>query len=277
MTEHSHYVIFTDLDGTLLDHDTYSWAPAAPAIARIKKLGIPLIAISSKTLAELSYINSEHDLFDGLIGENGGVICLGNQIEQPGPATRTIDAARDAIRAAVAVPVQSFHTVSPAIIANATGLAIDDAARAGDRFCSDPLIWQPDDADIATARTIAETFALKLVKGGRFHTLCGPTTDKGAAMARMLELLAQNGVLPSTGVTPRTIALGDSANDATMLAAADFPIQIPQKHASTTTALIKDQKLIIAPEPGPAGWNAAIQSLLDQLTNTNNKSEVLHG
>lgn len=276
MTEHSHYVIFTDLDGTLLDHDTYSWAPAAPAIARVKKLGIPLIAISSKTLAELSHINAIDHLFDGLIGENGGVIRLGDQTEQPGPATETIDAARDAIRAAVAAPVQSFRTVSPDIIADATGLAIDDAARAGDRFCSDPLIWQPDDADIATARTIAETFGLKLVRGGRFHTLCGPT-DKGAAMARMVELLTQNGVLPSTGLTPRTIALGDSANDATMLAAADFPIQIPQKHASVTTALIKDQKLIIAPEPGPSGWNAGVNSLLDQLTNTNNKSEVLHG
>ncbi|KZB61739.1 mannosyl-3-phosphoglycerate phosphatase [Thalassospira lucentensis] len=276
MTEHSHYVIFTDLDGTLLDHDTYSWAPAAPAIARVKKLGIPLIAISSKTLAELSHINAKDHLFDGLIGENGGVIRLGDQTEQPGPATETIDAARGAIRAAVAVPVQSFRTSSPDIIADATGLAIDDAARAGDRFCSDPLIWQPDDADVATARTIAETFGLKLVKGGRFHTLCGPT-DKGAAMARMVELLGQNGVLSSTGLTPRTIALGDSANDATMLAAADFPIQIPQKHASVTTALIKDQKLIIAPEPGPSGWNAGVNALLDQLTNTNNKSEVLHG
>jgi len=93
----------------------------------------------------------------------------------------------------------------------------------------------------------------------------------------MLELLAQNGVLPSTGLTPCTIALGDSANDATMLAAADIAIQIPQKHAITTTALIQDQKLIIAPEPGPSGWNAGVNSLLDQLTNTNNKSEVLHG
>ncbi|WP_404420288.1 HAD-IIB family hydrolase [Thalassospira australica] len=276
MTEHSHYVIFTDLDGTLLDHDTYSWAPAAPAIARVKKLGIPLIAISSKTLAELSHINATDHLFDGLIGENGGVIRLGDRIEQPGPATETIDAARDAIRAALSIPVQSFRTVSPEIIAAQTGLSTDDGARAGLRHCSDPLIWTPTETDIATARTIAETFGLKLVKGGRFHTLCG-VTDKGAAMAHMVELLAENGVLPSTGVMPRTIALGDSANDATMLAAADFPIQIPQKHASTTTALIKDQKLIIAPEPGPSGWNMAISTLLDQLTNTNNKSEVLHG
>ena len=64
MTEHSHCAIFTDLDGTLLDHDTYSWAPAAPAIERIKKLGIPLIAISSKTLAELSHLNATDHLFD---------------------------------------------------------------------------------------------------------------------------------------------------------------------------------------------------------------------
>lgn len=276
MTKHSHCAIFTDLDGTLLDHDTYSRAPAAPAIERIKRLGIPLIAISSKTLAELSHLNATDHLFDGLIGENGGVIRLGDQIEQPGPATETIDAARDAIRAALSIPVASFRSVSPEIIAAQTGLSSDDAARAGLRHCSDPLIWTPTGKDVATAGIIAETFGLKLVKGGRFHTLCG-VTDKGTAMARMVELLTENGVLPSTGSAPWTIALGDSANDATMLAAADFPIQIPQKHAMTTTALIQDQKLIIAPEPGPSGWNRAINSLLDQLTNRNNKSEVLHG
>ncbi|WP_339857602.1 mannosyl-3-phosphoglycerate phosphatase [Thalassospira alkalitolerans] len=266
MTKHSHCVIFTDLDGTLLDHDSYSWAPAAAAIGRIKQLHIPLIAISSKTLAELSFLNDRDDIFDGLIGENGGVICLGDQLEHPGPTTKTIDGARNAIARAVSGPLAGFRTSSPAVIARETGLAPADAARAAQRHCSDPLIWAPTETDIAIAQSIAGEFGLKLVKGGRFHTLCGPT-DKGKAMNKMIEMLIGIGRLPSPPAKPATIALGDSANDATMLAAADFPVQIPQKHGGAILPLIDDTKLLIAPEPGPTGWNSAINQLLDQIFN----------
>ncbi|MCG7852909.1 MAG: HAD hydrolase family protein, partial [Methanosarcinaceae archaeon] len=47
------YVVFTDLDGTLIDHDTYSYKAARPALAALKKQGIPLIFCTSKTRAEI--------------------------------------------------------------------------------------------------------------------------------------------------------------------------------------------------------------------------------
>ena len=34
-------VLFTDLDGTLLDRDTYSWEAARPALDRLIQKGIP--------------------------------------------------------------------------------------------------------------------------------------------------------------------------------------------------------------------------------------------
>ncbi|MCH6574886.1 MAG: HAD hydrolase family protein, partial [Bacteroidetes bacterium] len=36
-------VIFSDLDGTLLDHDTYSFQAASEAIELIKSKNIPLV------------------------------------------------------------------------------------------------------------------------------------------------------------------------------------------------------------------------------------------
>ncbi|WP_417824210.1 HAD-IIB family hydrolase [Thalassospira lucentensis] len=274
--------IFTDLDGTLLDHDDYRWDAARPAIERIRSLSIPLIAVSSKTLAELDHIQLNYGLFDGLIGENGGVISLGGEVEQPGPSSQTIDSARDAIIAAVNVPLGSFRTVPPEMIATETGLTLDDAIRAGQRHCSDPLIWQPSEQDIEIATDIASQFSLKLVKGGRFHTLCGPS-NKGAAMKRMLERLVVSGRLGDgdgdgdTNTAISTIALGDSANDIPMLAAADIAVQIPPKRGIRSEPLLTHSDLRIAPYPGPEGWNAALQSILDQIINTNKKSEVLHG
>ncbi|WP_412776078.1 HAD-IIB family hydrolase [Thalassospira lucentensis] len=283
--------IFTDLDGTLLDHDDYRWDAARPAIERIRSLSIPLIAVSSKTLAELDHIQLNYGLFDGLIGENGGVISLGGEVEQPGPSSQTIDSARTAIKTAVNVPLGSFRTVPPEMIATETGLTLDDAIRAGQRHCSDPLIWQPSEQDIEIATDIASQFSLKLVKGGRFHTLCGPS-NKGAAMKRMLERLVVSGRLGAgdgdhdhdhdgdthaTKPAITTIALGDSANDIPMLAAADIAVQIPPKRGIRSEPLLTHSDLRIAPYPGPEGWNAALQSILDQIINTNKKSEVLHG
>ena len=56
------FVIFTDLDGTLLDHASYSYAPAEPALALLHKLEIPLILASSKTAFEIAPLREELDL-----------------------------------------------------------------------------------------------------------------------------------------------------------------------------------------------------------------------
>ena len=42
-------VIFTDLDGTLLDHETYSWEAARPALDRSEAARHPWILVTSKT------------------------------------------------------------------------------------------------------------------------------------------------------------------------------------------------------------------------------------
>lgn len=36
-------IVFTDLDGTLLDHDNYSWQEAKPALDRLKLKHGPVI------------------------------------------------------------------------------------------------------------------------------------------------------------------------------------------------------------------------------------------
>lgn len=271
MPQNRAIAIFTDLDSTLLDHDTYSWAAARPALDRIKHFSIPLIAVSSKTLAELEHLNLISGLFDGLIGENGGVSWLYGKIEYAGPTIETIDAARAEITEAVSVPVTSFRTVAPEIIAAETGLTLDDAVRAGQRRCSDPLIWQPSRQDIDLARSIAERRSLTLVQGGRFHTLCG-RLSKGDAMARMIERLALYRQDTETQGTPTgpeglftTIALGDSCNDIPMLRAADIAVQIPPKHGGTPKPLLEHPNLHIAPCPGPEGWNMAVTGILDRI------------
>ncbi|MBO6890072.1 MAG: mannosyl-3-phosphoglycerate phosphatase, partial [Thalassospira sp.] len=66
-----------------------------------------------------------------------------------------------------------------------------------------------------------------------------------------------------------------------MLAEADYAVQIPSKHGKRNMPLLDHPNLRVAPKPGPAGWNEAVNDILDQIIgpdpNTNKNSEVLHG
>ena len=63
--------IFTDLDGTLLDHDTYEWSPARPMLDRIREEGWPLVFVTSKTRAEVEGLRTEMEVDEPFIVENG--------------------------------------------------------------------------------------------------------------------------------------------------------------------------------------------------------------
>ena len=53
-------IVFTDLDGTLLDHHTYDYSPALPALAKLQEKQIPLVFCTSKTAAEIISFRTEN-------------------------------------------------------------------------------------------------------------------------------------------------------------------------------------------------------------------------
>jgi HAD superfamily hydrolase (TIGR01484 family) len=67
-------IIYTDLDGTLLDEKSYSFLDAAPALRAAQAKGIPVIFCSSKTSAEIARIRQQLEVRDPFIVENGAAI-----------------------------------------------------------------------------------------------------------------------------------------------------------------------------------------------------------
>ena len=55
-------LILTDLDGTLIDHHTYSADAARPALTMARGQGVPIVLCSSKTLAEMRVLASRLEL-----------------------------------------------------------------------------------------------------------------------------------------------------------------------------------------------------------------------
>ena len=68
-------MIFTDLDGTLLD-SSYSYEMALPALKLVSKGNIPLIICSSKTRAEIEVIRKDLGNNHPFVSENGGGIYI---------------------------------------------------------------------------------------------------------------------------------------------------------------------------------------------------------
>ena len=74
-------VVFTDLDGTLLDHNTYDYGPARPALEALGRRGVVLVLCSSKTRAELLHWQAVLGIEGPLVSENGsGVFLRGMEV-----------------------------------------------------------------------------------------------------------------------------------------------------------------------------------------------------
>ena len=67
-------VIFTDLDGTVLNHHNYAYEAVLPLLEQLQLRGVPVILNSSKTLSELEVWQRRLHLHTPMIAENGGVI-----------------------------------------------------------------------------------------------------------------------------------------------------------------------------------------------------------
>ncbi|OIP44492.1 MAG: hypothetical protein COZ12_07165 [Deltaproteobacteria bacterium CG_4_10_14_3_um_filter_60_8] len=67
-------LIFTDLDGSLLNHADYSFEAARPVLARIGARAIPLVFVTSETRGEVEIIQQEMGIAEPFVVENGGGI-----------------------------------------------------------------------------------------------------------------------------------------------------------------------------------------------------------
>lgn len=266
----NHILIFTDLDGTLLDHHNYSAKPADSLIKRLHDQGTAdIIPVTSKTQSELLWLRKSIPLQNILsVTENGSVIhaCGSSPLGDDDRAHSILLGIRyRAILEQVAKLPQSlrhhitgFADMSVEQVMAATGLALDDARRAQDREATEPFLWSGSDAELSALRDILIEENIQVQRGGRFYHLTGQATKENA-MAKIISAFVER--KPDFKII--SIALGDGPNDLAMIEAADFGVIMPNPDGVTIETTKPHVRT--APVPGPEGWVMAVQEILAEL------------
>lgn len=254
------YLFFSDIDGTLLDHDTYSSELSMPGILALRERHIPLVLVSSKTFHEIQRLHDEWRLDAPFIFENGGGIRWQNgTVEWIGMKVSALYEMKEELEKAAGMQVRFITDMEIGEIVALTGLSHERAALARQRSTSLPFMLPGGmkiDADDMSR--INRTFGQKgvaITKGGRFYHLLSKESDKGSAVLKIIHAFREG-----KDVMITSIGIGDSENDIPMLKSVDRPYVVKKKNGfaiRTGLDTIRETTGI-----GPAGFTEAVLSVL---------------
>ena len=267
-------LVFSDLDGSLLDHDSYSYAPALPMLTELEKTGTPVICCTSKTRRELLDFRSEIKNSHPFIAENGAAIFIPKDYFQDPPEDCEIQG--DYRVRAFCKPRQywqeiinrkreafpdaflSFADAGVERIAEMTGLSMEQANAASQREYGEPLKWLADEQTLNKFIATMKKEGANVLVGGRFVHVSG-AIDKGRALTWLVSQYQAQ-----TFEKCISIAAGDSGNDIAMLEAADFALVI-RSPAHDFPQLKRIDGVVYSKEYGPQGWAEGIGQLLAEI------------
>lgn len=265
-------IIFTDLDGTLLDSLDYSFDAALPALQSVKEKKIPLIICSSKTRTEIEHYRKKLENLHPFVSENGGGIFIpkGYFRSQPSYPGLVIEEDREYhlirlgakysdLRSALnelraeGFKIKGFGDMTVEEIVSLTKLNSEEAEMAKDRDFDEPFVFM-DKEDAQKLLNEIKNKGFNHTQG-HFHHILG-NSDKGKAVSILIDLYRREfGEIA-------TIAIGDSPNDIPMLEQVDLPI-IVQKIDGLYDSKIDIPRLARADGIGPEGWNKKVSELIN--------------
>lgn len=264
-------VIFTDIDGTLLDSYFPDLNKAKKLVEKTLLNGIHLILCSSKTELEQDLIRSNIHLKEPFIVENGGatIIPLGyfkkskfnhskkfqnKYIIETGGSSFKIRSLLKKIRTKHKINFKGTSDLSIAELSKITKLSEDYAKRMIKRKYSETIV-QIDSKDMAYFVTNLEELGLKVIPGGQYFDIT-LGNDKGTAAKILMEIFRkeyENDVI--------FFGIGDSKNDESMLSIMNHSILVQKPDASWQNLRIDNLQKVKG--IGTRGWEVALEIILN--------------
>src|SRR4030042_5463948 len=183
MTTTRKLVIFTDLDGTLLDRSTYAFEQARPALLLIQQKDIPLVFSSSKTRVEIEIYRKKLENDHPFISENGGAIFVPKgYFSFPFPYDRELEKyfvlelgtfylliieVLNSIKKETGIPIRGFFDLTEDELISHCGLSLDEAELAKRREYDEPFLTEGGEKEIEVVKKKIEEKGLNYVWGGK--------------------------------------------------------------------------------------------------------------
>lgn len=259
-------IVFTDLDGALLDLVTYSYEKSLAGVNRLKEIGVPLIFCSAKTRAEQEVYRRKLGIFHPFIVENGGAIFIPRGyfpfsfeyhksvnellVIELGTSYKEVRQLLVKVREESGFHFRGFGDMSDEEVAEETGLDIDSAKLAKQREYDETVVIASGETDKFLQKI--KQAGLNWTHGGRFYSIMGDN-DKGKAVSIVTNLYRKMwGEI-------ETIGLGDSLNDLPMLSTVDIPILVQKRDYTWENIDVPNLRKVQG--IGPEGWSRAIKEI----------------
>jgi mannosyl-3-phosphoglycerate phosphatase len=263
------FLVFTDLDGTLLDHDSYGVRMSIPGVDLLSRRKCPVIPVSSKTSAEIRQWMRILFLNGPYICENGcGIVIpktyLGKRPhggEDDGSEWKinlgmSIGEVRKRLREVsveAGITYRGFEQMSDEEISDHTGLSGGEINLCRQREYDEPFIIETE-REARIFRKSAAVKGLVVTRGGRFFHATGGC-DKGKAVRILADILLEDA--PDI----QTVAVGDSLNDLAMFQAVDRAYLVERPDESHDPE-IPETAAVRIHAVGPKGFRAVVQEIM---------------
>ena len=272
------HLVFTALEGALIDPRTGSFADAEEALSELDHRKIPLVLVTPRTRAEIEPIRRNLGHAHPFITEYGGgiffpdgyfairipgVVRWGRYMHLPlGRPYKEVTAALDDIAEECSVGVAGFHHMSTREIAENTGLRPRDAELARDREFDEPFYFtSANEKAIARFVAKAKERGFDARRGEPFwHFSSG--CDPGRAIRTITPLFRQG-----THLKLQSVGIGSSAEDIPWLRAVDHAVLLPGPNGPIEVLEgqpepANSKRIASGESPGPAGWNTTIMNII---------------
>lgn len=269
---HPKIIFFTDLDGTVLDLESYSYEHSLSALNELKKHDIPIIFCSHKTRAEQLVLRKEIGVDDPFIVENGGAIFIPKGyfnfrfdyqkesddfiVIELGKSYEYIQSTLQKIETSFDVSLRGFSDMSVEEIAIDSGLSYECAKLAKKREYGETLIIQGTKENIERLLKSIENVGLKWTHGGRYFSVTAGN-DKGAAVELLMNLFRKKYSYI------KAIGVGDSLNDVPMFENVDESFLVQKSGGLWDDISVNNMTKI--DEVGPKGFQKAVYIVLNAL------------
>jgi mannosyl-3-phosphoglycerate phosphatase len=265
-------IIYSDLDGTFLDHQTYSCDDSVGAFRLLTDHGVPIIFCSSKTRAEIEILLEKLPGKNPFIIENGAAICIPHHFFQFAISEAKIHDRYHIIELGTPYNqvIQHFHRLqeqfpkalmgfSDMTIAEVSfdaGLSIDQAKYAKQREYSEVFKFIDHNSEIkGRVIKLIEAYGFMCMQGGRYYHLHG-RHDKGHAVKIL------NRLFEKAHGRIMTVAIGDSLNDLPMLAVVDKPALVKKIDGSHDQEIRhRLPHVYFSDGIGPKGWSLTVKEI----------------